>query len=179
MARPVPGHRRRKRRAPAGGRDLTRPARRPRPATPAPAAAVIAGYRSLLHTARGRRTYGYILFNAALHSGIYTWLGLYLLQRFALGLVGIGLALLGYGIPGLLLGPVTGTLADCYGRARIIPAGVALAAACALLLAIDLPLPAVALTIAALSLGYDMTHPLLGGIVTALPRRPDQARPWA
>lgn len=51
---------------------------------------------------------------------------------------------------------------------------MALAAVCALLLAIDLPLPAVALTIAALSLGYDMTHPLLGGIVTDLPRRPDQ-----
>ncbi|MFE2341176.1 MFS transporter [Streptomyces sp. NPDC059431] len=148
------------------------PTTSPRPAKPL--AAVAAGYRSLLRSARGRRTYGYIFFNAVLHSGIYTWLGLYLIQRFALGPVGIGLALLGYGIPGLLLGPVIGTLADRYGRARIIPAGVALAAACALLLAIDLPLPAVALTIAALSLGYDMTHPLLAGIVTALPRNSDQ-----
>ncbi|MGW1777446.1 MFS transporter [Streptomyces sp. NPDC002104] len=146
----------------------------PRPETPLPLAAVAAGYRSLLGSARGRRTYGYILFNAILHSGIYTWLGLYLIQRFALGPVGIGLALLGYGIPGLLLGPVIGGLADRYGRARIIPAGVALAAICALLLATDLPLPAAALTIAALSLGYDMTHPLLAGIVTALPRRPDE-----
>ncbi|MFE9566530.1 MFS transporter [Streptomyces sp. NPDC006487] len=81
----------------------------------------------------------------------------------------IGLALLGYGVPGLLLGPVIGRLADRNGRARIIPAGVALASVCVLLLATDLPLLAVALVIAVLSLGYDMTQPLLGGIVTDLP----------
>jgi predicted MFS family arabinose efflux permease len=147
----------------------------PRPATFPPLAAVVVGYRRLLHTARGRRTYAYVLLNAMLHSGIYTWLGLYLVQRFALGPVGIGLALLGYGIPGFLLGPVIGHLADRYGRARIIPTGVALAAACALLLATDSPLPAVVVIITALSLGYDMTQPPLGGIVTDLPGPRGQA----
>jgi predicted MFS family arabinose efflux permease len=146
-----------------------------RPATVPPLRAVAAGYRSLLRSARGRRTYSFVLFNAVLHSGIYTWLGLYLTQRFALGPVGIGLALLGYGIPGFLLGPLVGHLADRYGRARIIPTGVALAAACALLLATELPLPAAALTITALSLGYDMTQPPLGGIVTDLPGHRGQA----
>ncbi|MFI9082354.1 hypothetical protein ACIGW8_39195 [Streptomyces sioyaensis] len=57
--------------------------------------------------------------------------------------------------------------------ARIIPTGVAVAAVCALLLAVNLPLAVVHVAIAVLSLGYDMTHPLLGGIVTDLPRRPD------
>ncbi|MEV5450341.1 MFS transporter [Streptomyces sp. NPDC052535] len=147
----------------------------PRPTQVARPAAIAAGYRRLLHTARGRRTYSYVLLNAVLHSGIYTWLGLYLVQRFTLGPIGIGLALLGYGIPGFLLGPVIGHLADRYGRARIIPTGVALAAVCALLLATDLPLPAAALTIAALSLGYDMTQPPLGGIVTDLPGHRGQA----
>lgn len=55
---------------------------------------------------------------------VYTWLGVYLHQRLGLGPGGIGLALLGYGIPGFLLGPVIGLLAD-YARARLIPAGVA------------------------------------------------------
>lgn len=60
-------------------------------------------------------------------------------------------------------------------RARIIPTGVALAAACALLLAADSPLPTVVVIITALSLGYDMTQPPLGGIVTDLPGPRGQA----
>ncbi|MDA8319163.1 MAG: MFS transporter [Actinomycetota bacterium] len=143
----------------------------PRP----PVRKVAAGYLTLLSTGRGRRTYGYVALNAVLHSGIYTWIGLYLQRRFDLGEVGIGLALLGYGIPGFLLGPAIGHLADRYGRARIIPAGVALGATCALLLATPLPLAAVVAVVAALSLGYDMTQPPLGGIVTDLPGHSGQA----
>lgn len=146
-----------------------------RPATPPPARAVVAGYRNLLRTARGLRTYAYVLLNAVVQSGIYTWLGLYLAQRFGLGELGIGLALLGYGIPGFLLGPVIGRLADRYGRARIIPAGVALSGLCALALAAPLPLAAAQAAIIALSLGYDMTQPPLGGIVTDLPGNRGQA----
>jgi predicted MFS family arabinose efflux permease len=141
----------------------------------APWTAVATGYRLLLATARGRRTYGYVLLNAVLHSGIYTWLGLYLVYRFGLGPIGVGLALLGYGVPGFLFGPVIGKLADRYGRARIIPAGVLLAAVCALVLAAPVSLPVVVLAVAVLSLGYDMTQPLLGGIVTDLPGTVGQA----
>ena len=147
----------------------------PRPATVVPLRAVAAGYRALLGTARGRRTYGYVLINAMLQSGVYTWLGVYLHQRFGLDELGIGLALLGYGIPGFLLGTVIGRLADRHGRARIIPAGVAVGAACALALAAPLPLVAVQAAIVTLSLGYDMTQPPLGGIVTDLPGNRGQA----
>lgn len=147
----------------------------PRPQAPPPLRAVVSGYRALLRSARGRRTYGYVLFNAVLHSGVYTWLGVYLHQRFGLDELGIGLALLGYGIPGFLLGPVIGRLADRHGRARLIPAGVGLGALCALLLAAPLPLLAVQVMIIALSLAYDMTQPPLGGIVTALPGNRGQA----
>jgi predicted MFS family arabinose efflux permease len=101
-------------------------------------------------------------------SGVYTWLGVYLHRHFGLGEVGIGLALLGYGIPGLLFGPVIGRLADRHGRSRIIPVGVALTGVCALLLAAPLPLIAVQAAIVALSLGFDLTQPLLAGIVTDL-----------
>jgi predicted MFS family arabinose efflux permease len=142
----------------------------PQPIMAAPSwASVVAGYGRLLTTARGRRTYGYVLVNAVLHSGIYTWLGLYLVHRFALGPVGVGLALLGYGVPGFVFGPFIGRLADRYGRARIIPAGVLVAAVCAFVLAAAVPFPVTVVAIAVLSLGYDMTQPLLGGIVTDLP----------
>jgi len=146
-----------------------------RPDTPPPLRAVAAGYAALLRTARGQRTYAYVLINAVLQSGVYTWLGVYLSQRFGLGELGIGLALLGYGIPGFLLGPVIGRVADRYGRARLIPAGVAVGAACALVLAAPLPLLAVQVAIITLSLGYDMTQPPLGGIVTDLPGNRGQA----
>lgn len=140
----------------------------PRPASAPARAAVLAGYLRLLALARGRRTYAYVLLNAILISGVFTWLGVYLHQRFALRESGIGLVLLGYGIPGLLFGPIIGKLADRYGRARIIPAGVALTGLCALLLALPLPLNGVRVAIILLSLGFDLTHPLLAAIATNL-----------
>ena len=137
---------------------------------------LLRGYKSLLGTPRGQRTYGYVLVNSMFHSGVFTWLGVYLERRYGLGPVGIGLALLGYGIPGLLLGPVIGRMADRWGRARLLPVGLALGAIAAALLILGFPLvlaPAVAML---LSLGYDMTQPLFAGIVTSLGgKRPGQA----
>ncbi len=147
----------------------------PRPAEPLPLRTVARGYVSLLAQPRARRTYAYVLLNAVLHSGVYTWLGLYLHQRFGLGPTGIGIALLGYGVPGFILGPLIGTTADRYGRAGLIPLGVTIGAICALGLAAPLPLVAAAVLVTLLSLGYDLTQPLLGGIVTALPANRGQA----
>jgi predicted MFS family arabinose efflux permease len=129
---------------------------------------VLTGYRGLLGTARGLRTYGYVLWNGIFHSGVFTWLGLYFSRRYGLGEVGIGLAILGYGIPGFLLGPLIGRLADRWGRRWLVPAGFGVGAVASLLLMPHLPLLAAALAVTVLSLGYDMTQPLLAGIVTAL-----------
>jgi predicted MFS family arabinose efflux permease len=149
------------------------PVQPPRPG-PARGPGVIRGYRTLLRDRRARRSYAYIGFNAILQSGIYTWLGVYLHRRFELGPTGIGLALLGYGVPGFLFGPAIGRLADRYGRARLIPAGVAVAAAASFAHAPPVPLAVVAVSVTALSLGYDLTQPLLAGIVTDLPGRRGQ-----
>lgn len=136
---------------------------------------VARGYLGLLQNTRAQRTYAYVLVNALLHGGIYAWLGLYFETRFDLGSAGIGLALLGYGIPGFLFGPLIGRAADRTGRARLIPLGVAVAALCALALAVDVPLAVAALIVALLSLGYDLTQPLLAGIVTQLSTQRGQA----
>ncbi|MGH7118974.1 MAG: MFS transporter [Acetobacteraceae bacterium] len=143
----------------------------PRLARPsaAPAWSAIArGYRALLSLPRAQRTYAYVLLNAILQSGVFTWMGVYLHQRFGLGETGIGLVLLGYGVPGLLFGPIIGRLADRYGRARIIPVGVMLTGVCALLLALPLGRVWVQAAIVLLSLGFDLTHPLLAAIATDL-----------
>src|SRR3546814_18248602 len=55
-------------------------------------------------------------------------LGVYFEQRYGLGPVGIGVALLGYGIPGFLFGPLIGRAADRWGRARLLPIGLGLGA---------------------------------------------------
>ena len=136
---------------------------------------LFAGYWGLLGSGRGRRTYGYVLLNAIFHSGVYTWLGLYFARWYGLGEIGIGLALLGYGVPGFLFGPVIGRAADHWGRRRLLPAGLAIAGTSAASLALDLPVVVAALLVTALSLGYDMTQPLLAGIVTDLSPNRGQA----
>lgn len=125
-------------------------------------------YKSLLGSPRGARTYGFVFLNSIFHAGIFTWLGFYLEQRFYLGPVGIGLALLGYGVPGFVLGPVIGRAADRLGRGRLIPIGLTIGASAAAGLALDIPLAAAAVAITLLSLGYDMTQPLFAGIISAL-----------
>ncbi len=129
---------------------------------------VLSAYGALLRERRGLRTYAYVLFTGLFHSGTFTWLGYALARRYGLGEVGIGLALLGYGIPGFLFGPLIGRAADHWGRNRLIPLGIAIGGAAACALAFVVPLPVTILLVTALSLGYDMTQPLLAGIVTDL-----------
>ena len=138
--------------------------------------AVVSGYRQLLIAPRAQRTYFYVFVNAIFHSGIFTWLGLLFSRRYGLGQIGIGLALLGYGVPGFILGPVIGRAADRWGRRWLIPAGLGLAAFSALLLVPAWPIAFAVVAVTILSLGYDMTQPPLAGIVTALdPKRAGQA----
>jgi len=131
-------------------------------------AEVFRGFKSLLTSGKGRWTYTYVFANAIFHSGVFTWLGLYFERRYGLGEIGIGLALLGYGVPGFLLGPVIGRAADRWGRKWLIPSGVAIAAFSAAVLIPQLPLILAGVAVTTLSLGYDMTQPLLAGIVTSL-----------
>jgi predicted MFS family arabinose efflux permease len=130
--------------------------------------AVITGYVQLFANPRGAKAYIYILLNGMFHSGVFSWLGLYFSQRYHLGDEGIGLALLGYGVPGMLLGPVIGRAADRMGRSRIIPLGILIAALSAAALILRAPLIWPAVITAVLSLGYDMSHPLLAGIITSV-----------
>jgi predicted MFS family arabinose efflux permease len=120
--------------------------------TPVSLADVFAGYLHLLRNRRALTTYSFVFLNSMFHSGIFTWLGVYIEQRYHLGPTAIGLALLGYGIPGAILGPMIGRVADRYGRASIIPAGLALASTAAIALAVGMPLAVIPFLAAALSL---------------------------
>ncbi|MDB4933938.1 MAG: transporter [Labilithrix sp.] len=134
------------------------------------------GYGSLIGTARGGRSYLYVFLNAIFHSGTFTWFGAYFHDRYGMGDFGIGLALLGYGVPGFLFGPLVGRMADKLGRGRLIPVGLAIGAISALALAPTVPLWVAAIAVTTVSLGYDMTQPLFTAIATSLdPKRIGQA----
>ncbi|MHC5748748.1 MAG: MFS transporter, partial [Nostoc sp.] len=137
---------------------------------------LLIGYKDLLISRRGARTYGYVFLNGIFHSGVFTWLGLYLSQRYGFNETQIGITLLGYGIPGVLFGPAIGKFADRWGRNRILPIGFTVAALAPLVLIFNVPPIVATLAGTALSLGYDLTQPLLAGIVTNLnAERPGQA----
>jgi predicted MFS family arabinose efflux permease len=129
---------------------------------------IFAGFYKLVSTSRGLSTYGFVFWNGIFHSGIYTWLGLYFTQKYDLGEIGIGLAILGYGLPGLLFGSLIGRTADKRGRYIIILSGLVIAALAAASLAFDIPVILAAIAVTLVSLGYDLTQPLFAGIVTEL-----------
>lgn len=122
----------------------------------------------LLGSSEGKKVYSFIFLNGLFHSGIFAWLGYYFTVKYHLGDQGIGLALLGYGLPGMLMGVYIGKTADRFGRHKIIPAGLIIGAATVIILAFKMPLIIAGIAVAALSLGYDMTQPLFAGMVSHL-----------
>lgn len=102
------------------------------------------------------------------HSGIYTWLGFYFSAKYNLDEIGIGLAILGYGLPGFFFGSLIGGAADRWGRFRIIIPGLGIAALATALLATKISVIMAAIAVTVISLGYDLTQPLFAGIVTEI-----------
>ena len=136
--------------------------------TPSSIREVVSEYRVVLDTPRGGRTMAFILLNGAFHGGIFAWLGLLLARRYHLHDTGIGLALAGYGLPGIFIGTLIGSWGDRYGRRYVVPIGFLWAAGCAFLLLPATPRLVAALVITALSVGFDATHPLMSSITTSL-----------
>ena len=126
----------------------------------------------LLSSGRAQRTYVYVVLFGLFQSGVYTWLGLLFSKRYGLGDIGIGCALLGYGIPGWLFGPALGRASDRWGRNWTIPIGIAISGLAAISLSFAVPVIAAAVIVTILSFGCDITQPALAAIVTDLtPKR--------
>ena len=125
-------------------------------------------YVSILEAPRGGRTMAFIFFNAVFQGGIFAWLGLLIVSRYHLGDVGIGIVLIGYGLPDLLFGGIIGGWADRYGRRYVVPLGFLWAGVCALFLVLPISSFLEALVITALSVGFEATHPAMSSITTSL-----------
>src|SRR5215467_3832327 len=125
-------------------------------------------YLSILHSSRGRRTMTFIFCNGAFHGGIFAWLSLLIANLYHLGALGIGIVLAGYGLPDLLFGGIIGGWGDNYGRRYLVPLGFVWSGVCALLLGVRVSPFLAALIIAALSLGFEATHPLMSSTAISL-----------
>ncbi|ACU64096.1 MFS transporter [Chitinophaga pinensis] len=128
-------------------------------------------FREILSTPGAKGTYFFVFENGLFHSGVFAWLGVYFYNVYHLNERGIGLALLGYGIPGLLLGPALGRMADRIGRKRIIPLGIVLGGVTVMLLSCIPSLSIACMLVAILSLSFDLTHPSLATIVTSFSKK--------
>ncbi|NQZ64389.1 MFS transporter [Crocosphaera watsonii] len=124
------------------------------------------GYQNLFNSRRAKFTYGYIFLHGSFHSGLYTWLGFYLVQRYSLEQTQIGWSLLAYGISGLLTAPLIGRLADYYGRTTILILGLILAGLSSTVLIFSIPFWLTIFVTISLAVSYCMTQPLLTGMVT-------------
>jgi predicted MFS family arabinose efflux permease len=130
----------------------------------------------ILSENRARKTYAFVLMNAMFHSGVFAWAGVLFYNRYLLNERGIGLALLGYGIPGLILGPWLGKLADRYGRNRLIPIGIMTGALTVIILSFNIiPLWAACVLMVSLSLSFDLTHPSLAAITSTFSNKKGEA----
>jgi predicted MFS family arabinose efflux permease len=130
----------------------------------------------ILSGKRARKTYGFVLFNAMFHSGVFAWIGVLFHNRYHLGELGIGLALIGYGIPGLILGPWLGKLADRYGRNRVIPIGIMIGAITVIVLSFNsVPLWGACALVVSLSLSFDLTHPSFAALTSKFSNKRGEA----
>jgi predicted MFS family arabinose efflux permease len=154
---------------PAGDGGPADPAGAPRPAAPGPAGPRPGptGYVGILRQARARWVYGLLMVVGLCSAGAMGWFGVYLSERYGLAGVGIGLAYLLYGALGAF-SPLTGALADRVGRGALIPSGLALLGAGALVLALQGPLVVALLGVVLLSAGMQLTYPLLAGLASEL-----------
>lgn len=125
-------------------------------------------YRCILKTTRGTRTLALILFNGFFHGGVFAWLGVFLSEHFRLTQTGIGIMLLGYGLPDLLIGRRIGGWADQFGRRYVVPTGFLVAGCGAVLFALANSRAIAAIAAVPLSLGFAATHPLMSSITTSL-----------
>jgi predicted MFS family arabinose efflux permease len=128
-------------------------------------------YLCVVDSSRGGAAVAFIFCNGVFHGGVFAWLGLLVATRYHLGDVGIGIMLIGYGLPDLLFGGVVGGWADKYGRRYVVPSGFLWASSCAFLLALPISRLAAGLVITALSVGFEATHPLMSSIATSLDPR--------
>ena len=132
----------------------------------------VAPYLRLVRTGRSLKTYLVVLFEGALIVGSFSYLGAYLSASHGLDNLGIGLAMMAFGVAAIVAGRRSGAVAQRIGRRRTLVGGLLLAALGDLMVAfLGGALPAVILAIALLGAGFMFAHSTLLTIATEFAAR--------
>jgi len=119
----------------------------------------------LLKSQAGRRNYGFIFLNGVFHSGLFVWISFYFSVTYQFSDRAMGLGLLLFGLPGLLMAVAIATATARYGRYKVVFAGLFVITLTIGLLVIKAPFWISMLATGFLSVGYVMTQPFFVGII--------------
>ena len=137
-----------------------------------PKSEFVAPYLRLVGKGRSLRTYLVVLFEGALIMGSFSYLGAYLSTRHGLDNLGIGLAMMAFGVAAIVAGRKSGAVAAGIGRRRTLVGGLLLAALGDLAIAlVGGALPVAILAIALLGAGFMFAHSTLLTIATEFAAR--------
>lgn len=110
----------------------------------------------------------FILLNGIFHSGLFVWTSTVLTARYGLGEIPVGLLLLDFGLPGLILVIILGIFSKGPSRLKMEFMGLGILGFCITLIMLKVTPWLTFLAIALLSVGYNITQPLFFGIVGRL-----------
>ena len=137
-----------------------------------PKSEFVAPYIRLVRTGHSLRTYLVVLVEGALIVGSFSYLGAYLSASHGLDNLGIGLAMMAFGVAAIVVGRQSGAVAQRLGRRQTLVGGLLLAALGDLLIALlGGALPAAIVAIALLGAGFMFAHSTLLTIATEFAAR--------
>ncbi len=137
-----------------------------------PKSEFVAPYLRLVRSGHSLRTYLVVLVEGVLIVGSFSYLGAYLSASHGLDNLGIGLAMMAFGVAAIVAGRQSGAVAQRIGRRQTLVGGLFLAAVGDLLIAfLGGALPAAVLAIALLGAGFMFAHSTLLTIATEFAAR--------
>jgi predicted MFS family arabinose efflux permease len=137
-----------------------------------PQSRMIAPYASLLTSRSSLMTYIVVLLEGILIIGSFSYLGAYIARTYRFDNLVIGLVMTVFGVMAVLAGRISGTLAARLGRRSVLAAGlISASAADALVFWAGGSLPALAIGIGLLGLGFMLAHSTLLTIATEFASR--------
>jgi predicted MFS family arabinose efflux permease len=123
--------------------------------------------RMLLKNHAGKKIYCFIFLNGVFHSGMFVWISYYFSTAYHFDDRSMGLGLLLFSLPGLLMAVSITTAIARYGSYKVIFAGLFVITLTIGLMAVQAPFWVSMLATGFLSIGYVMTQPFFVGIINS------------
>jgi predicted MFS family arabinose efflux permease len=124
--------------------------------------------RLLMLSSKGKGNYSFVFLTGIFHSGLFVWLSTFISVYCKFANQTTGIALLIFGLPGLLMAANIAIASQTYGRIKIILTGLLLVATSLSILLLQTSFYTAMFAIAILSVGYVMTQPFYIGLINTI-----------